>query len=222
MTSIVVSSGDVQGGLFGTNNSSARTERYEIAGPDIVYLPGYLDANRSVAWFRSLHADLPWRQETLTMYGDIVPVPRLSSWHGDAQRAYTYSNIEMHPLAWTPLLLDIKAVVEPIAGCSFNSVLCNLYRDGSDSVAWHADDERELGLTPTIASVSLGVTRKFQLRSNVKPVIRHDLDVAHGSVLIMRGESQRTWMHQVPKTKARVGPRINLTFRTIYEVACPE
>lgn len=210
--------GDVQGGLFGTGNSNACTERYEIIGPDVVYLPGYLDSHRSDDWFRSLHAELPWRQETLVMYGDVVPVPRLSSWHGDANRSYTYSNIEMMPLPWTPLLLDVKAVVEPLVGCTFNSVLCNLYRDGADSVAWHADDERELGLTPTIASVSLGATRKFQLRSNAKPVIRHDVDLAHGSVLIMQGESQREWMHQVPKTKAPVGARINLTFRTIYEV----
>ena len=184
-------SGDVQGGLFGTGNSSSRTERYEIVGPDVVYLPGYLGAEQSDRWFRSLLAELPWRQETLTMYGDIVPVPRLSSWHGDAQRAYTYSNIKMQPSPWTSMLLDIKAVVEPLAGCAFNSVLCNLYRDGRDSVAWHADDERELGLTPVIASVSVGATRKFQLRSHGKSPSRHDVDLAHGSVLIMRGESQR-------------------------------
>ena len=120
------------------------------------------------------------------------------------------------------MLLDIKAVVEPLAGCAFNSVLCNLYRDGRDSVAWHADDERELGLTPVIASVSVGATRKFQLRSHGKSPSRHDVDLAHGSVLIMRGESQREWVHQVPKTKTIVGPRLNLTFRTIYEVATPD
>lgn len=103
---------------------------------------------------------------------------------------------------------------EELAGATFNAVLVNLYRNGSDGVGWHADDEPENGTNPVIASVSLGATRRFDLRHRTtNTTVRTDLE--HGSVLVMSGLSQHCWVHQIPKTKAAVGPRINLTFRLV-------
>jgi len=206
----------VQPALFGSNNVDSRTERYAIDGDDIVYYPNLLRADDCDRWLSALRESLPWRQETMAMYGNAIAVPRLSSWHGDQPNAYTYSQIEMQPLPMTRELVEVKETVEILVAEQLNSVLANLYRDGSDSVAWHADDERELGPEPVVVSVSLGATRKFQLRSRTTPYVRHDIDLAHASVLVMRGQSQWNWMHQVPKTKARVGERINLTYRYIW------
>jgi alkylated DNA repair dioxygenase AlkB len=121
----------------------------------------------------------------------------------------------MEPEPWTPPLLEIKARIEEEAGVEFNSVLLNLYRDGRDGVAWHSDDEPELGPSPLIGSVSLGATRRFQFRLKSRKELRRELNLEHGSFLLMSGSTQRTWQHQVPKTSRRVEPRVNLTFRNI-------
>jgi alkylated DNA repair dioxygenase AlkB len=114
------------------------------------------------------------------------------------------------------LIRELKAKVEGACGRPFNSVLLNLYRNGVDSMGWHSDDERELGERPVIASVSLGATRRFRLRhkkrTDVEPVV---VDLEHGSLLIMRGETQRFWKHQLPKTRKVSESRLNLTFRSV-------
>jgi alkylated DNA repair dioxygenase AlkB len=165
------------------------------------------DADRLL---EDLGASIAWRQETATIMGRRVPIPRLTAWHGEA--GYVYSGIAMAPAAWTPPLLELKRCAEAHAGQDFNSVLLNLYRDGSDSVGWHADNERGLGRNPVIASLSLGATRRFQLRHRASGA-RVALDLTHGSCLVMAGATQHHWLHQVPKTARPVGPRINLTFR---------
>jgi alkylated DNA repair dioxygenase AlkB len=158
----------------------------------------------------ALRAGIDWRQETATVMGRRVPIPRLTAWHGEA--SYVYSGIRLTPMPWTPPLLELKALAERLAGQGFNSVLLNLYRDGGDSVSWHADNEPGLGRDPVIASLSLGAVRRFQLKHRRLPE-RLALDLPHGSCLIMAGATQHHWLHQLPKTKAPVGPRINLTFR---------
>ncbi len=187
----------------------------DLPDADIVLVPGFLSSADAERLFVDLSATTAWRQETIKLYGRESPVPRLSAWYGDPGAAYTYSNIAMQPEPWSPPLLEIRTLVEQEAGTKFNSVLCNLYRDGRDSVAWHSDDESELGCRPVIASVSLGATRTFQLRHRAQRDLRHSTDLTHGSLLLMRGPTQRHWRHQVPKTSRSVGPRINLTFRTI-------
>jgi alkylated DNA repair dioxygenase AlkB len=162
--------------------------------------------------FAQLLALTPWRQEIATVMGRRVPIPRLTAWHGAA--GYVYSGIEMTPAPWNPPLLEIKAVAEACAGQAFNSVLLNLYRDGRDSVSWHADNEPGLGRDPVIASVSLGATRRFQMKHRRREA-RVALDLPSGSCLVMAGAMQHHWLHQVPKTSRPVGPRINLTFRTM-------
>jgi alkylated DNA repair dioxygenase AlkB len=162
--------------------------------------------------FNQLFAVTDWRQEIATVMGRRVPIPRLTAWHGAA--AYVYSGIKMAPAPWNPPLLEIKAVAEICAGRAFNSVLLNLYRDGRDSVSWHADNEPGLGRNPVIASVSLGAPRCFQMKHRTADH-RLALELPAGSCLVMAGGTQHHWLHQVPKSARPVGPRINLTFRAM-------
>jgi len=187
-------------------------EVVKIKNGEYIYVPDFFDQAKSDLYFNSLLKNIEWKQEEMFLYGKIVKFPRLTAWYGD--RPYTYSGITHTPENWTDVLLEIRNEIEPLARTSFNTVLLNLYRSGKDSISWHADAEKELGENPIIASVSLGATRKFQLRhEETKEKI--ELELSHGSLLIMRGELQHFWQHQVPKTKKKVGQRINLTFRMI-------
>jgi alkylated DNA repair dioxygenase AlkB len=134
---------------------------------------------------------------------------------GDPDAKYTYSGLSNEPLPWTPALLDLRASVARAADTSFNSVLCNLYRDGNDSMGFHADAEPELGAEPVIASLSLGAERKFQVRAKRDAADRLDLQLSNGSLLVMRGALQQNYRHAVPKQRGIAEPRINLTFRWI-------
>lgn len=168
--------------------------------------------------FGWLLTGVPWQQHAITVYGRSLLAPRLSAWYGDPGATYRYSGLRLHPLCWTPTLLQIKEVVETLASISFNSVLLNLYRNGQDSVGWHSDAEPELGRNPVIASVSLGATRRLVFQHK-KRRERTALDLEPGSVLVMGGATQHYWRHQLPKTDRPVGPRINLTFRVILAPA---
>ena len=121
----------------------------------------------------------------------------------------------MYPHNWTLLLQKIKFHIESVANTNFTSVLLNYYRDGSDSNGWHADNEKELGVNPVIASVSFGSERNFQLKHNNDKALKKNIFLEHGSLLLMKGVTQHLWKHQIPKTAKPVGPRINLTFRVI-------
>jgi alkylated DNA repair dioxygenase AlkB len=189
--------------------------RLDLPDSHIEYAPALFAPADADRWFRDLDETVIWRQDQITMFGTTSPVPRLTAWFGDAGCTYTYSRITLQPEPWIEPLLEINEHVERAARAAFNSVLVNLYRDGRDGNAWHSDDEPELGSEPVIASVSLGGTRKFQLRNKADRSMRHDLDLEHGSLLVMRGPTQRCWSHQIPKTARLVEPRINLTFRTI-------
>ncbi len=166
--------------------------------------------------FASLSGSLAWEQSTITLYGKSVKIPRLNAWYGDSGSRYQYSGTSFDPLPWTPLLLGLKERVEHQVGCTFNSVLANLYRDGRDSVSWHADNEPELGLNPVIASLSLGETRQFLLKHRSdKSLGRLSLSLTSGSLLVMEGATQHHWLHSVPKSTKVLAPRINLTFRRV-------
>ena len=136
----------------------------------------------------------------------------MESWHGDGN--YTYSGIKHEAKGWTPELAFVKKRIEKFVDIKFNSVLANLYRDGSDSNGWHSDNEKELGENPIIASLSLGASRKFKLRNN-RNRENIDLILENGSLLIMAGSTQAYWKHTVPKTRQYVSPRINLTYRVV-------
>lgn len=181
------------------------------------FYPGFFSREESDALLSTLLKEIKWKQEKIRMYGRFVDIPRLTAWYGDVDKSYTYSGIPLRPKKWTDTLLKVKAAVEEKAGTTFSSVLLNLYRNGDDGVAWHSDDERELGENPTIASVSLGTTRTFRLRHLEDKSMVRSVELTHGSLLIMSGETQHKWEHEVPKRKGIFKPRVNLTFRTIRD-----
>lgn len=207
-----------QDALFGNahRGGTVHAIRIDLPGADVEFHPDFLPQAEADEFLADLDETVIWSQESVRMYGKHLPIPRLTAWYGDAGRSYTYSKIAMTPLPWTTPLTGLRELLESTTGASFNSVLLNLYRRGSDSVAWHSDDEPELGPAPIIASISLGATRKFQFRSKSDPHLREEVALTHGSMLLMRGETQQNWVHQVPKTARDVPPRINLTFRHIY------
>lgn len=163
---------------------------------------------------QSLLGELAWHDEDIMMFGKTIRVPRRVCWYGDPGAAYTYSGARHEPLPWTPTLQELKQRVEQFTHHTFNSVLGNLYRDGTDSMGWHADKEKELGAQPFIASLSFGATRRFRLQHN-KSGQRVDVALCSGSLLTMGGLLQKNWRHAVPKEPAVTQPRINLTFRNI-------
>lgn len=178
----------------------------------------FIPADEADRLFSTILDDVSWRQDDIVMFGTVTPVPRLSAWFGDAGTTYTYSGIELQPTEFPPVLDDLRRRVGAVCGPDvvFNSVLANLYRSGSDGVAWHADDEAELGEEPTIASLSFGATRRFQLRRKDDPSTRTEIDLHHGDLVVMSGTTQALWHHQIPKTRRSVGERINLTFRRVH------
>lgn len=178
------------------------------------YLPNFFSKSESDLFLKYLKENILWKQESMNMYGKKIDFPRLTAWYGDNDKPYKFSGITLQPHPWTTEILAIKNKIEHQAKVTFNSVLLNRYRDGNDSISWHTDAEPELGKNPIIASVNFGATRKFQLR-HFKTKEKLEIELSHGSLLIMQGELQHFWQHQVPKTKEFKTERINLTFRVI-------
>lgn len=185
-----------------------------IPNGEYIYLPNFFKKPESDNYFQVLKDNILWKQESMNMYGKQVMFPRLTAWYGDNDKPYSFSGITLKPHSWSKELLEIKNKIEPIANTHFNSVLLNQYRNGNDSISWHTDAEKELGLNPIIGSVNFGATRKFQLR-HIETKEKIEIELTHGSLLIMQGELQHFWQHQVPKTAKKVNERINLTFRVI-------
>jgi alkylated DNA repair dioxygenase AlkB len=182
-----------------------------------VYYLGHLPlAQAPHIVMRHLIDEVPWRAENIVVWGKTIPQPRLIAWYGDVGKNYTYSGIHLKPLPWTQALLDIKSRVEAVARTDFNSVLLNYYRDHRDSMGLHSDDEQELGERPILASLSLGEERNFILKHKSEKVLKPvRLKLATGSLLLMKGETQRYWKHGIEKETRPCGPRVNLTFRRI-------
>jgi alkylated DNA repair dioxygenase AlkB len=185
-----------------------------IENGEYLFYPNFFAKSESDIFFQKLKSEIEWKQESMNMYGKKINFPRLTAWYGDNDKPYSFSGITLSPKLWNEELLSIKSKIQLIAKVHFNSVLLNLYRDGNDSISWHTDAEKELGINPVIASVNFGATRKFQLR-HIKTKEKLEIELTHGSLLIMQGELQHFWQHQVPKTSQKVGERINLTFRVI-------
>lgn len=184
-------------------------------GPDVVLLRDWLDPDAASVLFDALHATLPWRVHQVRMFGRAVDAPRLSCWIGDPGAAYRYSGVRHEPHPWPDALRPLRERLSGETGAAFNSVLANLYRDGRDCMGWHSDDEPELGEQPLIASLSLGATRRFLLAHRRDRSRRLAVELAHGSLLLMRGDTQARWRHALPRTARPVASRINLTFRRI-------
>jgi alkylated DNA repair dioxygenase AlkB len=180
----------------------------------IQYYQQFIPVEQADHFLAVLIRQLNWRQDHIKMYGVEHKIPRLQAWYGDPDCHYQYSGLQMTPHPWSETLLQIRQRCEQQAQQRFNSVLCNLYRDGKDSVGLHADDEAELGEQPVIASISLGQTRtlRFQHKSTRQS---HKLELQHGSLLLMRGLTQQHWLHGINKSPSVTKPRVNLTFREI-------
>ena len=188
---------------------------FNIPDADIEYYPNFYKNDRANELFEKLRKEIPWQQDNIKVYGKIHPQPRLTALFGNEGKAYSYSNIVMQPHHWNPLLVFIKNEIEKICQENFTTVLLNYYRDGKDSNGWHADNEKELGRDPVIASVSFGAERYFHLQHNIIKEQKLKIKLEHGSLLIMKGPTQHFWKHQIPKTNVAIGPRINGTFRII-------
>ena len=188
---------------------------FNLPDAEIEYYPNFFESTRANELFEKLKNEIPWKQDSITVFGKTHPQPRLTSLFGNEGKPYSYSNIVMQPNSCNPLLMFIKNEIEEICEENFTTVLLNYYRDGKDSNGWHADNEKELGRNPVIASVSFGAERSFHLQHNTIKEQKLKINLEHGSLLIMKGSTQHFWKHQIPKTTAAIGPRINLTFRII-------
>jgi len=193
------------------------SEKIDLNLPDsvITYYPDFLDAEVADFYFERLKKIIPWQQDDIKVFGKVYAQPRLTALFGNNGKPYSYSSITMQTHKFNKELLEIKNRIETKSNVEFTTCLLNLYRDGKDSNGWHADDEKELGQNPVIASVTLGQERFFQLKHRTEKDLKHKLLLEHGSLLLMQGETQHNWLHQIAKTKRPIGERINLTFRII-------
>lgn len=192
-------------------------ELLPLADADVRYTPEFIPRDAADALLAQLRTEVEWQQLQVRMFGREIAQPRLTAWHGDAGTRYRYSGIELVANGWTPALHALRTRIEMHCGKRFNSVLLNLYRDGNDSLGMHSDDEAELGPEPVIASVSLGAERPLVLRHRTREDIGvQRIALAHGSLLELRGATQAHWRHGIEKTRARIGVRVNLTFRFVY------
>ncbi|MGC1471861.1 MAG: alpha-ketoglutarate-dependent dioxygenase AlkB [Psychroserpens sp.] len=187
----------------------------KLPNAEILYIENFYDSSTADHYFKILKETITWQQDDITIFGKTYKQPRLTALYANNEKPYSYSNITMTPHRFTTELLEITSNIEAEINNQFTTVLLNLYRDGNDSNGWHADNEKELGENPIIASMSFGQTRPFHFKHRTLKDQRHKIDLNHGSLLVMRGEMQHHWLHQIAKTKKTIGERINLTFRTI-------
>ena len=187
----------------------------DLPDAEIMYYPQFFDKEEVDQIFMQLMQEIPWQQDDIRVYGKIHPQPRLTALFGNEGKPYSYSNITMQPHPWNLLLQQLKTQIEAVAQTNFTTVLLNQYRDGKDSNGWHADNEKELGINPVIASISFGAERTFHLKHNTRADLKKSIVLQHGSLLLMKGTTQHFWKHQIPKTAKPIGPRINGTFRVI-------
>ena len=202
--------------LFTPEEQEKAFEVISLSDGEILFMRNFLTPTEAKNYFNLLQNNISWKQEEVRFYGKTYPVPRKTAWYGYEGFNYSYSGITCFPEVWTKELLEIKSQIEQfIPEEDFTSVLLNLYNNGNDKMGWHADDEKELGTNPIIASISFGAERTFQLKHNSDKTQKKNIVLEHGSLLIMRGTTQHFWKHQIPKTSKAVGSRINLTFRVI-------
>lgn len=193
----------------------ADVDRFDLPDADVQLHRGWLSSRAADALFASLLRDIAWEVHHIRMFGREVASPRLSCWIGDPGADYRYSGTRFAPNAWPDALGDVRTRLAGQLGVAFNSMLANRYRDGRDAMGWHSDDERELGPDPLIASLSLGATRRFLLKQRGGGGKRVAIELPHGSLLVMAGDTQLHYRHALPRTAKLVGERINLTFRRI-------
>jgi alkylated DNA repair dioxygenase AlkB len=206
--------------LFTPEEQQKAFEVISLSNGEILFMRNFLTPSEAKHYFNLLQNNISWKQEEVRFYGKTYPVPRKTAWYGYEGFNYSYSGITCFPEVWTKELLEIKSQIEQfIPEEDFTSVLLNLYNNGNDKMGWHADNEKELGINPTIASVSLGETRRFDIKNKNNSELQYKFELTSGSLLIMRGALQHHWIHQIPAQKKVKNARINLTFRTIKKAS---
>lgn len=205
--------------LFHQNLDSSlelTTTKFDLPDADIILFDEFFTKTECEKLYKNLIEKINWQQYTIKMFGKILNQPRLTAFYGEENKPYAYSGLKLTPNPWTEDLLFIKSRITKTAQINFSSVLLNYYRNGQDSMGWHSDDEKELGQNPVIGSISFGETRLFQLRHLTRKDLKKvDIKLTNGSFLLMKGQTQHYWEHQIPKTSKHITQRINLTFRTI-------
>lgn len=181
---------------------------------EVYYYGAVLKVQDANDYFQSFMDTIAWRNDEAVIFGKKIITARKVAWYGDKAFPYRYSGTTKSALPWTNDLLRLKQSIEEISGESFNSCLLNLYHSGAEGMAWHSDGEKELVKNGAIASVSLGADRLFAFKHKKEKEVKSFL-LEHGSLLIMKGETQTHWLHRLPPTKKVHAPRINLTFRKI-------
>lgn len=187
----------------------------ELKDGKILYDRNFLSSVEASRYFKILRNETAWQQDQIKVFGKEYDQPRLTALYANNNFPYSYSNITMYPSPFSATLLEIKEKVEQQLKKEFTTCLLNLYRHGQDSNGWHADNEKELGKNPVIASVSLGAERMFHMKHRTDNSQKIKINLIHGSLLVMSGSTQHYWLHQIPKTKKHVEERINLTFRIL-------
>ena len=201
------------------NQETARFISVPIQDGEAVLVENFLHSGEAEYLFLYLRKQVTWRRQIIKIYGKVHPVPRESAWFGDPKSNYFITGFIRNISPWFPELLEIKNRIEKaFPDLLFNSVLLNKYHNGTDKVGWHSDDDKEFGVNPAIASLSLGATRRFDIRHKKDKTKSIHINLNSGSLLIMKGAMQHNWEHQVPQQKLVTGERINLTFRRIIEI----
>ena len=194
-----------------------------VADPEINLLPidgtvnyygRLVDPDNAKHYLDALLTDIDWRNDEAVIFGKKIITKRKVAWYGDEPFQYTYSKTTKQALPWTKELLELKKLVESKSGETFNSCLLNLYHNGGEGMAWHSDAEKDLKKNGAIASLSFGAERKFLFKHKITNQ-KIELILEHGSLLIMKDNTQTHWLHRLPPTKLISAPRVNLTFRTI-------
>ena len=193
-------------------------EIYKIDIPDgeLYYIPNYIPELEAQTIYRELYHQTPWRQDEVTVFGKKYQQPRLTALFADVPLPYSYAGLTLYPVPFLPILNTLRQQISRDTSITFNSCLLNLYRDGRDSNGWHADNEKELGMNPWIASLSFGEERSFRLKHRYDKSQKLKMDLIVGSLVLMGGKLQQYWLHQIPKTAKMVQPRINATFRFLH------
>ncbi|MGV6832768.1 MAG: alpha-ketoglutarate-dependent dioxygenase AlkB family protein [bacterium] len=192
-----------------------KVTNYQLPDADISYYPNFFNEEECTKYYDLLLNEIAWRQDNIKVFGKVYKQPRLTALYANNQKPYSYSNITMYPEQFNETLTKLKTKIEETTAHEFTTCLLNLYRDGNDSNGWHADNEKELGKNPVIASLSFGQPRFFHLKHRNDKSQRLKILLENGSLLLMQGTTQHYWLHQIAKTKRKVEPRINLTFRHI-------
>jgi len=180
------------------------------------YFGKIMDNRSADSYFENLMRFIVWKNDEAVIYGKKIVTKRKVAWYGEKEFEYTYSNTTKKALPFTKELFELKELIEKLSGETFNSCLLNLYHSGDESMAWHSDAEKDLKKNGCIGSLSFGAERKFGFKhkkTNEKVIVL----LEHGSLLLMKDETQSNWLHRLPPTTKVNAPRINLTFRTIVE-----